>query len=99
MNVQAALTGQYHAALAMPKQVIEECPEDLWTESRSAVPFWKVVYHTLYGTHLYLQPDEAAFRPWQLHRDGCQSLPDPTESLAPGDPYTKTELLRYCQLC
>jgi hypothetical protein len=99
MNVQAALTGQYHAALAMLKQVIEQCPDDLWTGGGHNIPFWRVAYHTLYGTHLYLQPDEAAFQPWELHRDGCQELPGPGELLAAAEPYTKSELLRYWQVC
>jgi hypothetical protein len=99
MNVQAALTGQYHAALAMLKQAIEQCPDGLWTGSSQGVPFWRVAYHTLYYTDMYLQPDEAAFRRWQLHRDGCQTLPSPADSLAPADPYTKDDLLRYLQLC
>jgi hypothetical protein len=31
MNLQAAIKGQYHAGMAMLKEAIEQCPEDLWT--------------------------------------------------------------------
>jgi hypothetical protein len=64
MNVQSALKGQYHAALAMLKQTIEKCPDDLWTSQGQSPAFWRVAYHTLFYTHLYLQPDEKAFRAW-----------------------------------
>jgi hypothetical protein len=99
MNVKSALTGQYHAALAMLKECIERCPENLWTADSHPVPFWRVAYHTLYGTHLYLQPDEAHFQPWELHRDGCQELPGPDETLSDVTPYTKSEILRYWRFC
>lgn len=42
MDVHAALKGQYHAALAMLKRAIEQCPEDLWARGDEAVAFWRV---------------------------------------------------------
>ena len=69
MDVRAALKCQYHAALAMLKQVIEPCPDDLWAGEDYPISFWRVAYHTLFFTHLYLQPNEKAFRPWDHHRN------------------------------
>ena len=69
MNVQAALKGQYHASLAMLKRAVEECSDDLWTGGDYPIAFWRVAYHTLFFTHLYLQPDEKSFRPWEHHRE------------------------------
>jgi len=112
MNVQAALTGQYHAALNMLKQAIEQCPAELWDGGRPhpvplpegegvayPVPFWRVAYHTLFFTHLYLQQNEEAFCPWEHHRDGHQDLPWPP-GIGPkiDDPYMKTEILDYWRL-
>jgi hypothetical protein len=92
MNPRAALKGQYHAALGMLRQAIDACPESLWGEGE--VPFWRVVYHTLYFTHLYLQPDEARFAPWKHHRPDHQDLPWPPGSGPRIDnPYTKAEML------
>jgi len=124
MNIQAALTGQYHAALAMLRQAIEKCPDDLWggsphpagkpagrplprgEEDRYGVPFWRVAYHTLFYTHLYLQQREETFRPWEHHRNDYQDLPWPPERVREGtlaratdDPYTKEQLLDYWRLC
>ncbi len=58
----------------MLKQAIELCPDGLWTGGNYPVPFWRVAYHALFYTHLYLQPDEKAFRPWEHHRDQYQFL-------------------------
>jgi hypothetical protein len=103
MNIPAALKGQYHAALAMLKQAIAQCPDDLWAGGENPVAFWRVVYHTLFYTHLYLQPNVESFRPWQRHRaeHECLGPPHHAPNRQPeiGDPYTKTQLLEYWQFC
>ena len=103
MNVQAALKGQYHAALAMLKQAIERCPDDAWDGRSDSIPFWRVAYHTLFFTHLYLQPNEKAFRPWEHHRQECQFLGPlpwpPHRQPRIGRPYTKAQLLEYWGVC
>lgn len=48
MKIQAALKGQFHAALAMLKQAVENCPADLWDRDEAGPPFWHVAYHTLF---------------------------------------------------
>ncbi len=99
MDIRAVLKSQYHAALAMLRQAIERCPDDLWTAGEHPRSFWRVAYHALFFTHLYLQPDESAFRPWERYRDDCQFLeavPWPPHSLPRVvDPDTKQDLLDY----
>lgn len=103
MNVQAALKGQYHAALAMLRAAIEQCPDDLWTAEAEAAAFWRVAYHTLYFADLYLQPDERAFRPCQFHRANHQYLGPlpwpPHDQPEIGTPYTKAQVLDYWRIC
>ncbi|MEK6677398.1 MAG: DinB family protein [Planctomycetota bacterium] len=100
MNIQAALKGQYHAALAMLQQTLEKCPDDLWTGGAYPIPFWRVAYHTLYFAHLYLQQNEEAFRPWENHRNEYHDLPWPGDSEPKTlDPYTKPQILDYWRLC
>jgi hypothetical protein len=103
MDVRAALKGQYHAALAMLKQAIEQCPDDQWDGGVYPVPFWRVAYHALFFTHLYLQPDEDSFRPWEHHRDQYQFLGElpwpPHAKPKVGEPYTKAQGLEYWQVC
>ena len=93
MNVQGALKSQYHASLAMLKQAIEQCPDDLWAGGSYPIAFWRVAYHALFFTHLYLQPDEQAFRPWEHHRKEYQflgALPfPPYRQPKIGEPYSK----------
>src|SRR5262245_22500597 len=100
MDIRAALKGQYHAGMAMLRDCIERCPDALWDGGGYAVPFWRVVYHTLYGTHMYLQATLEDFRPWERHREDYNDLPWPPGS-GPviTQPYTKAELLDYWRIC
>lgn len=99
MNVQAALKSQYHASLAMLKQAVEQCPDDLWAGGNYPIAFWHVAYHTLFFTHLYLHPSLEAFRPWAQHREEYQffdEVPWPPHNLPRiGEPYTKQQILEY----
>ncbi len=101
MNVQAALKDQYHASLSMLRQAIEQCPDDAWIGG--TVAFWRVAYHTLFLTHLYLQPNVQSFRPWEHHRDEHQflgPLPEPPHRQPNiGEPYTKRQIMEYWRLC
>jgi hypothetical protein len=95
MNVRVALKCQYHAAMAMLKAAIECCPGDLWAGGDHPVPFWRVVYHTLFYTDLYLQHDHKSFRPWEHHREDLQHLGKPCA----GESYTRGQLLEYWEVC
>jgi hypothetical protein len=98
MNVQAALKNQYHAALKMLKQTVDQCPDSLWAIQGESPAFWRVAYHTLFFTHLYLQPGVDAFRPWKHAHDKCQDL-DPVPQSTIGEPYTRVQILEYWQVC
>jgi hypothetical protein len=101
--LRTSFKSQYRAALQMLRQAIEQCPEDLWNSSDHTNSFWGIAYHALFFTHLYMQPNEAAFQPWEHHREEYQflgNLPWPPHR-APkiGEPYTKAEVLTYCLAC
>lgn len=99
--VRTALKGQYHASLRPLHTAIARCPDDLWISRAGghANPYWHIAYHVLFYTHLYLQPDEASFRPWALHRDEYNflgTLPWPPHRPPKiGQPYTKAAMLEY----
>jgi hypothetical protein len=104
--VRAALKSQYHAALGMLRQTIEQCPDDLWLSTEHKNAYWQVAYHVLYFAHLYLMPDEAGFRPWKGHQsdvqhpDGIPGRADPNSSLPLiPKPYTKSQVLAYWSIC
>jgi hypothetical protein len=96
------LESQYRAGLAMLKAAIERCPDHLWNDSVEQVAFWRVAYHTLYFTQFYLAPNQHAFRPWAKARGEnhllgpLPSSPDRQPTIT--EPYTRAELLEYCEL-
>jgi hypothetical protein len=91
MDVKAALKQQYHAGLAMLRQAVERCPGEVWTSGTHPRTFWRIAYHGAFYTHLYLQQNEDAFRPWEKHRECTGLWEDPEEP----EPYTKAEILDY----
>jgi len=104
--IRPLLKSQYHAALAMLRECIDLCPNEFWLSTAHKNAFWQVAYHTLFFTHLYLQENAAAFRPWQHHQGSVQhpdgipgpSNPDSTLPLIP-EPYTKAQVLEYWLIC
>lgn len=95
--IRAALKSQYRAALRTLEQTITNCPNTLWTDDRFVNPYWQIAYHALFYTHLYLEPDEAAFVAWEKHRPEYYYLGRvPAGEL---EPYTREELLAYCRFC
>ena len=105
--LRAALKSQYHAALAMLRETIESCPDELWLGAAHRNACWQIAYHALYFAHLYLMPEEKAFRPWEGHQGDVQHpdgiAPEPPDP--PGRlpllprPYTKSEALAYWRFC
>jgi len=95
--LRSALKSQYHASLSMLRTAIRLCPDNLWTSSGGhANQFWRIAYHTLYYTHLYLQPNNRVFRPWEHHQRGIQRMDTP---LGTRRPYTKAKVLAYWSIC
>jgi hypothetical protein len=104
--LRAVLKSQYHAALAMLRQAIDKCPEDLWYSNDQINAFWQTAYHTLYFAHLYLQINEGAFKPWKHHQSNVQhedaqaGPPDPNSTLPLiPKPYTREQVLDYWTFC
>jgi len=110
-RLRPLLKNQYHAALGMLKLGVERCPEGLWVDRTPANPYWRIAYHALYFTHLYLQPNLESFRPWEHHQTGMHDLDDvPAENELleflelPHRPpqtgsYTKEQILAYWEVC
>jgi hypothetical protein len=61
MDLRPALKEQYHAGLAMLRQCVERCPDDLWIYGTHPRTFWRIAFHAAFGTHNSLVQDEAAF--------------------------------------
>jgi len=104
--VRSVLKSQYHAALAMLRETLDTCPDDVWSDREPTNAFWQLAYHTLFYTHLYLGANEEAFRPWERHQASVQypsgilgrPKPPSTLPLLP-EPYTRSDVLAYWQFC
>src|SRR5579862_1754906 len=100
MELRTALKRQYHSGLSMLKQAIERCPEELWAARDHPRSYWRIVYHTLFYTHLYLHQTEGDFIRWHQHQGGNPSLAsDPWPPGTGPKPYTKAETLEYWAIC
>jgi DinB superfamily len=98
-TVVEALLSQYRASLAMLKQAIAECPEELWIAEEFRNRTWHVAYHTLFYAELYVHASEAEFAPWEKHYPACRLLGAKAEELKDVVPYTREELLEYHARC
>jgi hypothetical protein len=103
MNIKNITQSQYLAALEMLKQTIEKCPDELWNKQSDKNKYWHVAYHVIFYAHLYLQPTEEDFHPWEKHREEYQFMGSvhwpPHHELKIGEPYTKEEVLEYLDFC
>ena len=97
MNIKDAIKSQYLASLAMLQEAVAKCPESLWQDREYANAFWHIAYHTLYYTHLYLQPTGEDFRPWSKHRGYYHSLT--RQEPKSGEPYSQADILEYLEFC
>jgi hypothetical protein len=105
-DLRRILKSQYHAGLAMLREAVERCPDDLWLNGDRRNAFWQVAYHALFFTDYYLQSDHQAHRPWKEHQaavqnpDGIAGPPEPGNALPLiPKPYTKAQVLTYGSLC
>ena len=100
MNLQEIIQNQFYTSLEMLKQAIVSCPDALWEEKSYQNRFWHIAYHALFFTHLYLQPTESDFIPWEKHRENQQYFGNANERPHPNAPaYTKSEILDYLVIC
>ena len=105
-TLRAVLKSQYRAGLAMLREAIERCTDELWLADGRRNAYWQVAYHALFFTHLYLHTDIESFRPWAGHQSAVQnpdglvhrSAPDRALPLIP-QPYTRAQALEYWDVC
>jgi hypothetical protein len=102
MDIRTALKEQYHAGLAMLRQCVEVCPDDMWTAGAPPRTFFRIVFHTAFFTHLYLGQSEAAFEPWPGRRPEWHprlwedpAYMEPYELPENAESYDRREMLEY----
>ena len=88
-----------HAALAMLRETIEKCPDELWAGGAHPRNTWRIAYHALYYTHLYLMPHIDAFVPWEKNRADSRILWETEDGGPPVEgPFSREETIAYLGL-
>lgn len=99
MELKRALTGQFRAGLAMLRECVSLCPDDLWSATVNEPPrtFWRIVYHAAFYTHFYLGQTESDFVRWPKHvGHAMRTFAGKNEELPPAATlYSQVELLEY----
>src|SRR5437867_3025594 len=100
MDVRAIIISQFEAGLRMLRLAIESCPPEMWDDASHTNRFWRLAYHALFYTHLYLSPTEEEFAPWPNGTPGLHFLDEPLPASG-AEPqralYSPDDLLAYCQ--
>ena len=94
------IVSQYHAALKMLLHVIEKCPDASWNDDKYENAFWRLVYHALYYTDLYLAKNPESFNPWEKYIENYHYLGKVTRDKKPlilKEIYSKSEMLDYTE--
>src|SRR5512143_2240044 len=81
MDFRQAIRSQYLSALEMLKQAVECCPEAMWAGGETQDHLWRIAYHALFYTHLYLQKTVADFKAWPKHLEGAERQDTPLEKI------------------
>ena len=105
-ELPSIIKSQIHASLAMMREAIEECPDEVWLGGTHPNAFWQIAYHTLFTAHVYLHPTLKEFRPWAGHQADVQQ-PDALRTPVDADGslpllpalYTRTQVLELWSVC
>ncbi|MBL8087697.1 MAG: hypothetical protein JNM85_06455 [Chthonomonas sp.] len=94
-TVREAFKRQNHAALATLRQIIDECPPEVWTQGEHPRTFWRQLFHAAGYAHLYLYSNLQAWQRWPKHRVDCTYLDGEAEVV---EPYTQAEMREFVDL-
>lgn len=92
------LVSQYKAAVKMLLDTIEKCPDGLWESIEFENAFWRIAYHALFYTSLYLSESADKFVPWDKHMPNYNSLGTVTHDQEPiiiNVVYSKNDIIDY----
>ena len=91
---------QYGKALNLMQKAVEQFDTALWLDGDNyGDPAWRIAYHGLFYTNLYLAPTAADLVPWPGEKKEQQRLKGGRDSLreapAADEPYTREEILQF----
>ena len=100
--LKQSLINQFHAALSMFQDAVEQCPDEHWESDVGRFPFWHVAYHTLFYVDLYLSPTLEAYKRPSFHREELRQFgrrPEAPENITSEEPFDKETILGYIEHC
>jgi len=78
----------------MLRECVEKATDDVWLAGAHPRNFWRIAYHAVYYTHLYLGQTVEDFSAWEKHREGVTDLwADANPPVV--EAYSQTEVLSY----
>jgi hypothetical protein len=92
------IISQYKASLKMLKDVVNKCPDNLWDNNEHENSYWRIVYHALFYTSLYLSKSINTFTAWKNHKENYNCLGSFTYDKKPiiiDSNYSKEEMIEY----
>ena len=105
-GLRSIVKSQTRASLAMFRDAVEQCSDELWLDDAPPNAFWQIAYHTIFIGHAYLHADFESRKPWPEHQanvqqpDGLRGPVDADSSLPNlPEPYTRDQVLRLSAIC
>ena len=105
-GLRSILKSQVRASLAMFRDAVEQCRDDLWLDDAPPNAFWQIAYHTIFIGHAYLHAEFESSKPWAEHQSNVQQPdglrgPVDADSSLPNlpEPYTRDQVLKLCGIC
>ncbi len=105
-GLRSILKSQVRASLAMFRDAVEQCRDDLWLDDGPPNAFWQIAYHTIFIGHAYLQTDFESWKPWAEHQADVQQPDGLRQPMAADnslpmlpEPYTRAQVLKLCGIC
>jgi hypothetical protein len=99
MALKEIILSQYCASMEMFKNALIKSNNEIWYDDNYKNLFWRIAYHTLFYTDLYLSKDEKKFSPWEKHKKDYQFLGvvpwPPHNEPHITEPYEQPGLLEY----
>lgn len=94
--LESALAGQYRATLAMLKDCVEKCPNDIWEAGNHPRNTWRIAVHAAFFAHLYLMQKEEDFQQFKNFEDKDGLIDLYTDANAPVIPsVSQAQVLEY----
>ena len=96
-----ALASQYEAALKMLRTAIEATPNVVWDSADYENRTWRLAYHTLHCTKMYLASSLETFSVWEGAIEGAESLggswEDPSTAVVVEGVHSADELVTFLE--